>query len=309
MTVVLFGAIGYVAAHAGAAVNAYIPVYAWTSIIFGVALDRLLTHLERSCDDSRAALATTVVLAAAAVQLTMFIYNPGRYLPPLAVREARQRFLDQVRSVPGDVYIFSHSYDAVLAGKQPHAESESIGAVFYAPANDIAPKLHKEFDEALLSHRYTAIFVDGSIASNQDHFLDYGFLKSYPYALSAVSEPDRFLTSQPTWILIPCSSASQITAVAAVSETSIRLNQCVPSLSDPGRRHLKLQLRVRFVCIRRGGCAGFGGGCVGIGAGRHRWEFVAGGSACRRGRGVMASWRVPEGTFQRAASRCGLRGR
>jgi 4-amino-4-deoxy-L-arabinose transferase-like glycosyltransferase len=224
VTVVLLGAIGYVAAHAGAAVNAYIPVYAWISILFGVAFDRLLSRFERR--SGRAALATTVVLAAVVAQLAMFIYNPGRYLPPPAVREARQRFIDQVRALPGDVYVFSHTYDAVLAGKQPHAENGAIGAVMFAPANPASTALRKEFDEAVQSHRYSAIVVDGAISSNHDHFTDYGFLKAYPYALSAESEEDRFLTSQPRWILLPCATAQSIVSSAGREDSSLRAGEC-----------------------------------------------------------------------------------
>jgi hypothetical protein len=228
VTVVLFGAIGYVAAHAGAAVNAYIPVYAWVSILFGVAFDRLLTRFERGhAQASGAALATTVVLAAAAMQLAMFIYNPGRYLPPVAVLEARQKFIDQVRAVPGDVYIFSHTYDAVLAGKQPHAENGAIGAVMFAPANPVSTALRKQFDDAIRGHRYSSIVVDGTISSNQDHFVDYGFLDAYPYALSAESEDFRFLTSQPTWILLPCATAHEIARVAMLGGGGIRPGQCL----------------------------------------------------------------------------------
>ncbi len=228
VTVTLFGAIGYVAAHAGAAVNAYIPVYAWISILFGVALDRLLMRFE---DEPRTALATTVVLAAMVVQLAMFTYNPGRFLPPRAVREARQRFIDQVRALPGDVYIFSHTYDAVLAGKQPHAENGAIGAVIFAPANPVSTALRKEFEEAVQGHRYSAIVVDGSISSdqtsaNRDHFADYGFLNAYPYALSAESEDDRFLTSQPRWILLPCASALGIVSTAGRADSSLRAGHC-----------------------------------------------------------------------------------
>ncbi len=220
VTAILYAAIGFVVAHQGAAVNALIPVYAWTAVLFGVALDRLLTRLGRSTDP-RACLVTTVILVAAAVQLAMFTYNPGRYLPPPAVRAARQRFIDQVHALPGDIYIYSHTYDAVLAGKQSHAEDQAVGAVLYGSNAAVANDLRAELDNALHSHRYSAIVVDGPLSQQPIHFQD-----EYPYAVSAESEVSRYLTSQPTWILLPCSTATTIAPTIMREDTSVHRGKC-----------------------------------------------------------------------------------
>lgn len=220
VTAVLYAAFGFVAAHRGAAVNTLIPVYAWTAILFGIALDRLLTRLEQS-PDPRASLATTVILVAAAVQLAMFTYNPGRYLPPPAVRAARQRFIDQVRALPDDVYIVSHTYDAMLAGKQPHAEDQSISLLLFGSNGAVSNSLRAKFDNALRSHRYSAIVVDGSLSDDP-----YGIQQAYPFALSAESEGGRFLTSQPTWVLLPCSTAATIAPTVMREDTSVRRGKC-----------------------------------------------------------------------------------
>jgi 4-amino-4-deoxy-L-arabinose transferase-like glycosyltransferase len=220
VTVVLYGAIEYVAAHNGASANAYMPVYAWTAVLFGVALHRLLAHLEQS-DGPRAAVAATVVLAAAATQLAMFLYNPGRFIPPPAVLQARQRFIDQVRAIPGDVYIVDHNYYAVMAGKQPHAEGQSVGTAMDMPGKAFAANMRTEFDNALRSHRYSAVIVDGSLLSDPYHFHD-----AYPYALSAEGEEGRYLTSQPSWILLPCETAAAIAPMVTREDTSIRPGKC-----------------------------------------------------------------------------------
>jgi 4-amino-4-deoxy-L-arabinose transferase-like glycosyltransferase len=219
VTVVLYGAIEYVSLRAGA-MGAFMPVYAWTAILFGVALHRLLAHLEQS-DGPRAAVAATVVLAAAATQLAMFLYNPGRFIPPPAVLQARQRFIDQVRAIPGDVYIVDHNYDAVMAGKQPHAEEQSVGTAMDMPGKAFAANMRTEFDNALRSHRYSAVIVDGSLLSDPYHFHD-----AYPYALSAEGEEGRYLTSQPSWILLPCETAAAIAPMVTREDTSIRPGKC-----------------------------------------------------------------------------------
>lgn len=218
-TIVLYGAIGYVAAHRGASANAYMPVYAWTAVLFGVSLNRLLDRLQR-VDDPRAALAVTVVLAATATQLAMCVYNPGRYIPPPAVQQARQRFIDQIRGLPGDVYVVEHNYDAVLAGKLPHAEDQALGAVLIEPST-VAERVRAELDNSISSHRYSAIIIDGPLSSDAYHFQD-----AYPYALSAESEDGRYLTSQPTWILLPCSTAAGIAPLVMREDTTIRPEKC-----------------------------------------------------------------------------------
>jgi len=151
----------------------------------------------------------------------MFLYNPGRLLAPSPVRQARQRFIDQVRAIPGDVYVVSHNYDALMAGKQPHAESESLGTVLFMPTGAIAANLRVEFDNALRSHRYSAIIIDGPLSADPYHFQD-----AYPYVLSAEREEDRFLTSQPTWILLPCATAGAIAPMVMQQDTSIRPEKC-----------------------------------------------------------------------------------
>jgi len=225
VTIAMYGAIEFVAAHRGAAVNSYIPLYIWTAILFGILLDRLLTHLERSTDP-RATLAVTVVLSATALQLAMFLYNPGRYIPSAKVREARQSFVDQIRSLPGDVYVVDHNYDAVLAGKQPHAEGESIGTVLFMPSSTVATSLLADFNQALQTHRYSAIVVDGQLDDDPYHFQD-----EYPFAVSAESEDVRYLTSQPTWILFPCQTAEVIAPTVERADSSIRPGKCSASLS------------------------------------------------------------------------------
>ena len=203
VTFVLYGAIEYLSLRAGA-MPAFIPVYAWSAVLFGVALHRLLAHLERT-EGPGAAVAATVVLAAAVVQLAMFTYNPGRYLPSPAVQEARQRFIDQVRAIPGDVYVVDHNFDALMAGKQPHAEEQSVGTVMDMPGKEFAAEMRAKFDESLRSHRYSAVIVDGSLLEDP-----YGFHDAYPYAVSAEEEDVRFLTSQPSWILLPCETAASV---------------------------------------------------------------------------------------------------
>ena len=223
VTVLIYAAIGYVAAHAGAAVNALIPVYAWTAVLFGVSLARLLGWLERQ-GTPLARTGETLVLAVAVVQLAMFLYNPGRYLPPAKVLAERQQFLEQMRALPGDVYILNHTYDGILAGKEPHAEGEAMGAVLDAPTGAIKAELRAELDRELAEHRFSAVVLD---VTPDKTLLRSG--ATYPMAVSAAGGEDRFLTSQPRWIYLPCDGAAAAAAVTG-TDSLYRFGTC----SAPG---------------------------------------------------------------------------
>ena len=194
----LFGGIWFVESHRGASLNSVMPLYAWTAVLFGVALARLLDRTEAQPR------ATLAVLLAAAVQLLAMIYNPGRFVPPADAVERSEQFVARVRALPGDVYVLNHSYDAVLAGKQPHAEGEALGAVLDADPKGAGLRLRTELDAAMASHTYSAVVVDALETKGTN----WGFEKDYPLEISTGLANYRYLTSEPQWFLLPCDSGA-----------------------------------------------------------------------------------------------------
>jgi Glycosyltransferase family 87 len=222
----LYGGIWFVEAHQGASRNSVMPVYAWTAVLFGVALSRLLNWSQDSSKsrESQAAQATTprppataIILAAAALQLVTLIYNPGQYVPPRAAYDALNKTVEEIRSIPGDVFVQYHSYDGILAGKPPHAETEAFGAVLDAHAGATSARLRAELDDALKNHRYAAFVTDR---------IDPGSapIEGYPVGVTAPAFGQRYLTSQPQWFLFPCGTAPEV--IHAVQNSS--------TLSSPG---------------------------------------------------------------------------
>jgi hypothetical protein len=198
----LFGGIWFVEAHRGASVNSVMPVYAWTAVLFGIAMARLLNHAEANAAP-RFALA---VLLGTAVQFVGLIYNPGRYIPPPDAVAKTQRFIDELRSLPGDVYVLNHSYDAVLARKRPHAEGEALGAVLDAKLGKTSADLQSELDTAMAQHRYSAVVTDDLETTDTG----WGFEKIYPLEISTGLANYRYLTSQPQWFLLPCDAKAEV---------------------------------------------------------------------------------------------------
>jgi len=221
-SVAVYGAIGFIYAHNGATVNALIPAYAWTAVLFGLALVRLLNVLDEN-PSAYAQAGTTIVLAATLVQLAMFTYNPGRYIPTKAVIQTRQSLIDQIRAIPGEVYITNHSWDNVLAGKQPHAEMEALGAVMEAPTGSIRLRLLAEMQQAVDTHRFSAFVLDGNAASypyTGKSWVPADMYSQYPLAITAAGqEKGRFLTSQPQWIFLPCTADTQSIVTSTTLES------------------------------------------------------------------------------------------
>jgi hypothetical protein len=219
VSVALFGGIWFVEAHRGASVNSVMPVYAWTAVLFGVAIARLLDFAESSAAPRLA----LVVLLAAAVQFVGLIYNPGRYVPPADAVAKTQRFIDQLRSLPGDVYVLNHSYDAVLAGKQPHAEGEALGAVLDADPKGLGRQLRAQLDAAMEQHRYSAVVIDDLATTDTI----WGFEKQYPMEISTGLANYRYLTSQAQWFLLPCGTSKAILQSLDRKDTVMSKPRCL----------------------------------------------------------------------------------
>lgn len=199
-SVALLGGVWFVAAHRGASTNALMPVYAWTAVLFGAALGRLLAWAEERGSSMTARLA----LLAAVVQMVALIYNPGRFVPPASARAATEQFIATLRALPGDVYVINHSYDAMLAGKQPHAEGEALGAVLDSPPEMRTQGVRAEIAQALAERRYSAV-----VADNVQGGAFLGFDRAYPLGISTGLGGFWYITSQPQWYLLPCEAKEQ----------------------------------------------------------------------------------------------------
>ena len=218
VSVALIGGVWVVQAHRGSSQNAMMPVYAWVAVLFGVAMARLLDAGERS----GAAQVSVMVMLAAAVQLFVLVYNPGRYLPTAEQRAATEQFIAQLRALPGDVYVIDHGYDAMLAGKQAHAQGEALGGVLDAPVSAQSEPVRDELEAAKREHRFSAVVVDTTeVKGTYD-----GFDQAYPLAISTSLGPYRYLTSQAQWFLLPCETPLALSRSLETAETVVVPRGC-----------------------------------------------------------------------------------
>ena len=219
---VLYAAFWVVRAHRGSG-NTMEAIYLWTLLLFGMALARLLVAMRRG--ELGGAVWVNVLLLVVVFQLVAQMYGPEEFLVSAAQQADRDRFEEQLRAIPGDVYVVNHSWDAVVAGKQAHAEGEAVGAVVDAGGAQSAA-FKDELRRAMMGHKFAAIAID-------DGYRDYAKwltpeeLAEYPVHVAAWgSEHPRVLTSQPMEILLPCSAIASGLAARIAMPGSVPVADC-----------------------------------------------------------------------------------
>jgi hypothetical protein len=149
----IYASVWYLRAHSGSAVNTLMPAYAWTAVLFGIAIHRLSSWLMVQPAPA-SQVGRILLLGAASTQILGFLYHPGRFVPSAATRTARQQFEHQLGSLPGDIYVINHSYDAILAGKKAHAVIDAFGIIQDSPPSPVRDAYLEEFRRAIDNHEY-----------------------------------------------------------------------------------------------------------------------------------------------------------
>jgi hypothetical protein len=162
---VIIGALGW--ATQWAHFNAYIPAMTFGAIACGAALNVFAEESEP------AAAAVAIVLG---IGLIHARWKPERFVPKPADRAAGDRLIAQIRSIPGEVYVPSHPWYAILAGKpEPYTHRMGILDVTYEPPaaahkERLPPRAHEVagLRELLAGKRFAAVVMD-------DHFATWEF--------------------------------------------------------------------------------------------------------------------------------------
>jgi hypothetical protein len=224
----IYASIWYLRAHAGSSANTLMPAYAWTAVLFGIALGRLRGWLD-NIDTPQKMILQILLLTAATVQIIGFIYNPGAYDPPIAQRNLRQIFERQLSSLPGDVYVINHSYDAILAGKQPHAVIDAFGIIQDSPPSPLRTAYLADFQHAVDAHVYSGFVLDDTADRYKpgDSWMPADFFYQYPIRLQAESN-GAATSGQPVeqWIYLPCSVLKTDTSQFITPESIISYGDC-----------------------------------------------------------------------------------
>lgn len=140
--------------------NAYMPALLHGSLAAGMAIPaaiacvRVLGHGRRHGES----IATACGLAAAApLAITCILarWQPERFIPTTADALAGNRLIERLRSIDGDIWMPSHPWYPVLAGKTPHVHRMGIKDVTTRQTRTIAG-----LDDKLRNHAFAAIVLD-----------------------------------------------------------------------------------------------------------------------------------------------------
>ncbi len=137
--------------HSGGYANVLMPAVAAAALAFGFAVH----HLRHGPVWRRAG-----TVAAVLAQLALLSYDPRAQLPTSDDRDAGHRLVAALRAVDGDVFVVSHPWYGVLAGKPSTAHAAALGDVLRGDDRRLAARVRSQLADAVHTQRFAAIVFD-----------------------------------------------------------------------------------------------------------------------------------------------------
>ncbi|MCH7639080.1 MAG: glycosyltransferase family 39 protein [Bacteroidetes bacterium] len=142
--------------HEGGCVNAVIPAFALTAVLFGLGFDAVERCAESLSQKRIKQGVRGLLYVATLVQLIVLLYIPMWHIPSAADEAAGRRIVSFLAEAESPVYVPSHGYLAQRAGHEPGAHSAAHWDLLRGdfPARDTLMAVMRE---ALRSQRYSLI--------------------------------------------------------------------------------------------------------------------------------------------------------
>ena len=179
----LVGGVGVslaIRARVGAFVNDLIPAYLAVSILAGVGLERLFRH-GRARAEWRLVPAYSLVLVLA--QFWMLRYDPIVHIPTRDDRQAGERIVEQLKAIPGDVFLPHHGYLAEMAGKRSFAHTLAIDNLRLEDRGPNREFIEGQISSALAQKRFGAVIVESdgwNLDAIKEHYKPGQLLNTSP---------------------------------------------------------------------------------------------------------------------------------
>jgi len=154
--------------------NAYMPAFLHGALAAGAAVPALAacaSILWGARKHSTLVGHGAAGLAALSLALTCFYWTwqPKRFQPPAADVAAGDRLIKRIKALDGEVWMPSHPWYLVLAGKQPHVHRMGIKDVTWRQNRRVVG-----LEESLENHRFSSLVFD-----NRDLFLELAMIRRY----------------------------------------------------------------------------------------------------------------------------------
>jgi hypothetical protein len=199
----LFGLCWFLQAHAGATANTPMPAYAILAVIFGISFARLDAAFALASREA----ARVFLLAAVAIPLVSWIYNPHDFMPHRDLVASQNDLIAWLRVFPGDVYLPAHPYEGVLAGKQWHADNTSLHDALRPNLPGVGDSVRAEIAKEVDQNKFDAIVLDGlpeDVLPSQP-WLPADLIQRYPIVgVVPGSDASDPFGPHPSYFLLPC---------------------------------------------------------------------------------------------------------
>jgi 4-amino-4-deoxy-L-arabinose transferase-like glycosyltransferase len=184
--------------HSGAYDNVLIPAYVCLAVLLALAI----WDLPRWASVDHRSAARLFAAAICLLQFVWLAYNVRAQIPTANDRAMATRLIRTMREANGEVYLASHGFFPVLAGKSATAQSWAFGDIMRAGGTGNRRQLAAELHDALATHRFALIILD-----RMDPWLEPD-LDRYYHRAGPVFKTDGLWTAtgyhtRPRWIYVP----------------------------------------------------------------------------------------------------------
>jgi 4-amino-4-deoxy-L-arabinose transferase-like glycosyltransferase len=181
--------------HIGSFTNVSIPAFAALSAAVGVAWG----HLRAVSTRKRSSAIVAIILA---LQIAILCRNPVPYLPTKDDRAAGERLVSRLRSLPGRLYVSSHSYLARRAGRAGNADVVPLMDVLEGHQGAVERRLLAMLRDTLASHSFDAAVLDDRDWLG-DEFRRAGYETRFLLEMNDAFWPVTGRRTRPEQILVP----------------------------------------------------------------------------------------------------------
>jgi len=162
---------GYIHMHIGAAPNTEMPVFAVFAMLGGLSFAWLEEWLHADMTDQASAqlrwLGSVILPCAMAVQLCTGLYGPHDYAQLGESKTNTEAVIREIQQMPGQVYLPTHPYYAVMAGKTGYADFISLFWVLPALDPVSRAQLEQQIGGILNDPQVSGVFLDNTGSMDQ----------------------------------------------------------------------------------------------------------------------------------------------
>ena len=139
--------------------NTLLPAYAIISILFGLALHKVIEFIQDVPTEKKDFIKINIYLLYI-IQFFSLIYSPSDQIPTQQDLRAGRKVVGSLAQIEGDILIPYHSYLPTSAGKRSFAHQGGMWDILRSDEGDIKTKLVDEIAQAIAEKRFSAIILD-----------------------------------------------------------------------------------------------------------------------------------------------------